>query len=174
MRDEIINCITMKDILDKYGIKVERGMYHCPFHTDKHASAKMYENSFYCFSCGKGGDIFKFVQYFFNLPFKEAMQKINLDFNLGLSSNTKIDYRRIHKVQEERKRKEQQKQKLINKYINFCKLRRVYCKVLNNIRKNININNWETLENEAAFFQDKINKIDLNLECLDKKISSSA
>lgn len=174
MREEILNCITMADILNKYGIRTERGMYHCPFHTDKHASAKMYENSFYCFSCNKTGDVIQFVQYLFNLPFLEAMQKINLDFNLGISSKTKIDYNKINKIQEERRRKEQEKQKLINKYINFCNLRFIYCKLLSNTRKHINISNWETLENEASFFQDKINKIDLSLDYLEEKISSRA
>ena len=53
MKEEILNVITMKDILNKYHIPYEKSMYHCPFHKDKNASAKMYDNSFYCFSCNK-------------------------------------------------------------------------------------------------------------------------
>ena len=53
MKDEILKIISMKDILDKYNIPYTRNMYHCPFHKDKNASAKMYDNSFYCFSCNK-------------------------------------------------------------------------------------------------------------------------
>lgn len=174
MRDEILNCINMKDILDKYEIKLDKNMYHCPFHTDRHASAKFYEKSFYCFSCGKGGDIFKFVQYLFNLTFKEAMQKINLDFNLGLDIHTKIDYKKIKELQKQRQQKELERKSLINKYINFCKLRFIYNKLLNNTQKIINISNWEEVESERVFFQDKIDKIDLKLESIEEKISSRA
>ena len=53
MKDEILNLLTMQDILDKYNIKYTKTMYHCPFHKDNTASAKMYENSFYCFSCNE-------------------------------------------------------------------------------------------------------------------------
>ena len=172
MKDQILNCITMKDILNKYSIKVEKGMYHCPFHTDKHASAKCYENSFYCFSCGKGGDIFKFVQYLFNLTFFEAMQKINIDFNLGLNSTTKIDYKKIKAIQNERKKIEQEKKFLINKYINFCKLRFIYNKILKVAEKSINITNWEEMEFQKTFFQDQIDKIDMKLDFIEQKISS--
>lgn len=53
MKDEILKVISMKDILEKYNIPYKRSMFHCPFHKDKNASAKMYDNSFYCFSCNK-------------------------------------------------------------------------------------------------------------------------
>lgn len=54
MKDEILSILTMKDILDKYNIKTNRGQFHCPFHgQDKNPSAKYYENSFYCFGCNK-------------------------------------------------------------------------------------------------------------------------
>ena len=49
MKDEILSIITMEDILNKYNIPHKRNMFNCPFHTDKNASAKMYDNSFYCF-----------------------------------------------------------------------------------------------------------------------------
>ena len=50
MKDEILERITMQEILDKYGIKNNQRMFDCPFHgEDKHASAKIYKNSYCCF-----------------------------------------------------------------------------------------------------------------------------
>lgn len=54
MKEQILNYLYMKDILDRYGIKHRGSQFCCPFHgTDKHPSAKAYEKSFYCFNCGK-------------------------------------------------------------------------------------------------------------------------
>ena len=49
----ILNNITMGEILDKYNIKTYNNSYRCPFHNDKHPSAKAYTNSYYCFACSK-------------------------------------------------------------------------------------------------------------------------
>lgn len=46
MKDEILNILTMKDILEKYNIQIDRKMFHCPFHKDKNSSAKYYDKSF--------------------------------------------------------------------------------------------------------------------------------
>ena len=99
------------------------------FHNDKTASMKIYEKSFYCFGCNKTGDLIQFVEYLFNISFKEAMQKINIDFNLKLNTNIKIDYNKIKNIQEEKIKKEKQKNIAFqeksdillsyNKYINY-------------------------------------------------------
>ena len=68
----------MRDILDRYGIKTDRtGFAHCCFHNgDRTPSMKVYRGSFYCFGCGAGGDIIKFVQLHDHLSFKEACKFI--------------------------------------------------------------------------------------------------
>ena len=54
MKEQILNYLDMKDILNRYGIKYKGSQFCCPFHgIDKHPSAKAYEKSFYCFNCGK-------------------------------------------------------------------------------------------------------------------------
>lgn len=123
MKDYILNNISMKDVLYKYRIKTNKDMFHCPFHKDKNASAKAYENSFYCFSCHRTGDVIQFVQYLYNLNFKEAMQKINEDFNLGLNSNIKVDYNKINRIKKEREEKEKYKEKLLKEYREKYKIR---------------------------------------------------
>lgn len=173
MKDEILKTITMKDILDKYNIPYKRQMYHCPFHKDKTASAKMYSNSFYCFSCNRTGDIIQFVQYLFNLSFKEAMQKINEDFNLGLDSNTKIDYKKIKQIEKERELKKQKKIKLQQKYNELCKKKSENFKKINKLNRLVSFKNWESLVFDISELQTKCEIIDLKLDEIDKIISSS-
>ena len=48
----------------------------CPFHTEKTPSFSVVPEMgiFKCFGCGKGGDIFSFVQFRENIPFMDAMR----------------------------------------------------------------------------------------------------
>ena len=99
----------MHTIISYYGIKFNREMCSCPFHKDKSPSMKIYDKSFYCFSCNKTGDLIQFVQYLFGLDFVKAMEKINYDFNLNLSKTTnreelkkiQLAYEREKKIKEQ-------------------------------------------------------------------------
>ena len=174
MRDIILSSVSMQQILDKYGIKNNGKMFSCPFHgEDKHPSAKIYKNSYCCFGCHNAGDTIRFVENLFNLSFKEAMQKINLDFNLGLDPNYKIDYDKLNKIKSEQfeRRKIQEKQK--KKYCELCDLKIVYQKVLKYFKsKKITVNNWETLTMIISDFEIKLIQIENNLQILDEKLSS--
>ncbi len=48
----------------------------CPFHTEKSPSFSVSPDMgiFKCFGCGKGGDIFSFIQFRENVPFMESMR----------------------------------------------------------------------------------------------------
>jgi DNA primase len=48
----------------------------CPFHSEKTPSFTVSpeQGLFKCFGCGKGGDVFSFLQYRENIPFVEAMR----------------------------------------------------------------------------------------------------
>lgn len=49
----------------------------CPFHEDRSPSFYIYENnSWYCFSCNKGGDSIDFVKALHNLGFREAVSYV--------------------------------------------------------------------------------------------------
>lgn len=50
----------------------------CPFHAEKSASFTVYPDtqSFYCFGCHKGGDVFTFVQEREGVTFREAMEML--------------------------------------------------------------------------------------------------
>ena len=161
MRDYILELISMKDIIDKYGFYIKHNMICCPFHNDKTASMKIYDKSFYCFGCNKTGDLIQFVEYLFNLNFKEAMQKINLDFNLNLSSNIKIDYDKIKSIQEEKQRKEKQKNIIFQQK---CDILLSYNKYIKYFSKKINKNNWENYTHIIAFLKDKAELLEYELE----------
>ncbi|MDR1473763.1 MAG: DNA primase [Lactobacillales bacterium] len=50
----------------------------CPFHSEKTASFTVVEDKqmYYCFGCGKGGNVFKFFQDLEDIDFLEAVKKV--------------------------------------------------------------------------------------------------
>ena len=50
----------------------------CPIHNDKHPSMTVYpdQQSFHCYSCGKGGDIFSFVMAAENVDFRQTSKRL--------------------------------------------------------------------------------------------------
>ena len=75
---EIKDSISMIDVCHRYGLKIRKGFIHCPFHgKDRTASLKIYpNNTWHCFACGAGGDIFSFVSRMENKPFKEVFEML--------------------------------------------------------------------------------------------------
>ena len=163
MRDEILRVLTMKDILDKYNIKTNRQMFHCPFHKDNNASAKFYDNTFYCFSCNRTGDLIQFVEYLFKLDFKEAMAKINIDFGLNISNNYKVDYKKIKELEYQRQLEKLKKQKEQEKFIKVCKSSDVFKRLIVKLTNEINYQNWEEKTAVISYLQDRLGIIDLYL-----------
>ena len=164
IKDEIKNIITMKDIMSKYGIKHRGDMYNCPFHKDQNASAKFYRNSFYCFSCNRTGDLIQFVQMLYNLTFQEAMQKINLDFGLGLDNHTKIDRNKILEIERKRKEEELAKKRKTENYIRLADQYRELRYEIDRQLKLVNIVNWENKVFEISKLQDKLGLLEEEIE----------
>lgn len=68
----------MPEILNRLNIPTKKDFCNCPFHVgDRTASLKIYPTSFYCFGCGKGGDIITFVEQYYNMTFPEACEWIS-------------------------------------------------------------------------------------------------
>lgn len=76
--EEIKATYSMRDILSRYGISVDRkGFCKCPFHQgDREASLKVYEKDFYCFGCGAKGDVIAFVMKMDDCDFKTAFYSL--------------------------------------------------------------------------------------------------
>ncbi|MHC4539341.1 MAG: CHC2 zinc finger domain-containing protein [Planctomycetota bacterium] len=65
----------------------------CPFHDDHRPSMNVnpVKQIFKCFSCGAGGDVFKFVQMRENLTFPQALERLAERANIKIR---KTEYRR--------------------------------------------------------------------------------
>ena len=101
--DRVKQTVSMADILTRYGMEANRhGYISCPFHTEKTASCRIYEKSFYCFGCGAGGDVIDFVRRMENLDLIHAIQRLG-----GLEDMKFSERRRL--MEQERKQKETQR-----------------------------------------------------------------
>lgn len=88
IKEEIKQRVTITQVVERYtDRRIVRGVCNCPLHTEKTASFSIDESKgfYYCFGCGAGGDIFKFVQVYLGLSFKDAVTQIDKDFVLGIT-----------------------------------------------------------------------------------------
>lgn len=82
--------------LEKYGLLINKqGFALCPFHNEKTASMKVYNDSFHCFGCGRHGNVVNFVRDYYNINFFQAVEKINADFSLSLPIEKGLTVRSI-------------------------------------------------------------------------------
>lgn len=79
--EEIKSRLTIVECIEQY-IKIEKAGKNyralCPFHSEKSASFYIStdRDSYYCFGCGKKGDIFSFVQEYEGIDFKTALKTL--------------------------------------------------------------------------------------------------
>jgi len=78
-RSDIVKVISGYLQLRKAG--ADRMVGLCPFHTEKTGSLSVSPSKqlFYCFGCGEGGDVFRFVQKLESLTFSEAVEKLTAE-----------------------------------------------------------------------------------------------
>lgn len=79
--EEVRQKINIVDIIEPYVQlkKSGRNLFGlCPFHEEKTPSFSVSEGKqiFHCFSCGRGGNVFKFLMEIENLSFPEAVEKV--------------------------------------------------------------------------------------------------
>lgn len=62
--DEILSSSSIVNILEYYGLKVNKNKCTCPFHNDKHPSMMVNTNKGIakCFACSSGGNAISFIQ----------------------------------------------------------------------------------------------------------------
>ena len=98
--DEILSSSNIVNILEYYGLKVNRNKCTCPFHNDTHPSMMVNTSKGIakCFACGSGGNTISFIQKYETevnhnaISTVEAMQKaIDIQhLNIVLSQNNNI------------------------------------------------------------------------------------
>lgn len=106
--------LTMRDVLEHYGYTAKRRM-PCPLHNGKDNNFEVKQHSFMCYSQCGGGDVITFVQKLFNLPFQDALRKIDIDFGLNLyGDKTFEELRKSHyqtkRLQAKREREKAEKE----------------------------------------------------------------
>src|SRR3990167_11303436 len=79
--EEIKSKIEIVDFIQKYIPLKKAGINYaglCPFHNEKHPSFMVNpeRQSFKCFGCDEGGDVFNFVMKIEGLEFKEALKML--------------------------------------------------------------------------------------------------
>lgn len=87
--EDVKRMVGMKRAAEYYGYPADRqGRCLCPFHNDKKPSMKIYphDRGYYCFSCGNGGDVVKFVGGLYGLKNEEACLRIIHDFSLPIKT----------------------------------------------------------------------------------------
>ncbi|TLQ04917.1 DNA primase [Pediococcus stilesii] len=90
--DVIDNVRTSVDIVDVVGRYVQlknagKNLFGiCPFHDEKTPSFSVSESKqiFHCFSCGRGGNVFKFLMDLENISFPEAVRRVAEFGNISL------------------------------------------------------------------------------------------
>lgn len=88
--NQIKERLTIEEVVSSYIPLVKVGntlKAKCPFHNEKTPSffVSNERNSYYCFGCGKGGDIFNFIEEFEGLDFKGALKLLAEKANVSLS-----------------------------------------------------------------------------------------
>lgn len=102
--EELKENVNLVDYIEKCGIELHfsGGEYKglCPFHQEKTPSFSVNPNKniWYCFGCGKGTDIFDFVQGMYKLSFKDAVKKVCEDCGAELKETPSI----IHQLRKYR------------------------------------------------------------------------
>ncbi|MDE7325817.1 MAG: DNA primase [Lachnospiraceae bacterium] len=79
--EEIRSKNDIVDVIGSYLHLTKKGSSHmacCPFHNEKTPSFSVSSSKqmFYCFGCGKGGNVFTFLMEYENLTFLEALQML--------------------------------------------------------------------------------------------------
>ncbi|HJB19843.1 MAG TPA: hypothetical protein H9782_11410 [Candidatus Bariatricus faecipullorum] len=106
---EVKSRLSMEKVAEFYGYQVKRGgVCLCPFHNDIHPSMKIYpdDRGFYCWVCGKGGDVIRFTALLFGLTDREACRKLAEDFSIPVTHEGET-YRERRERQKRQERHEQ-------------------------------------------------------------------
>ena len=81
-RDAIKKAVDLIALAGEYGLHLERAGSNfkalCPFHDDHNPSLNLYpdKQTYKCWACNAGGDVFDFVQAYERVEFPEALRML--------------------------------------------------------------------------------------------------
>lgn len=85
--DSIFSAASITDVISDFVSLKRRGINYigcCPFHNEKTPSfvVSPVKNIYHCFGCGKGGNVFQFIQEHETVPFPEAVKIVGKKYNI--------------------------------------------------------------------------------------------
>lgn len=116
---------------------------------------------FKCFSCGAGGSVIDLTEKLFNLSAIEAVQKLNIDFSLGLDlkSDYAVDPEEIRRNEENRNLIKGFEKWVDDTYSNYASLARLYVENMKKHRPAIGDEEFHPKYVEAAHRLPAVNYI---------------
>ena len=97
--EEIKSRCNIVDVIGSV-VTLKRGgssyMACCPFHNEKTPSFSVSESKqfYHCFGCGESGDVFSFVQKYYNITFTEAVEKLAAQYGVVIERETSVSSRK--------------------------------------------------------------------------------
>ncbi len=78
---EVKSRLDIAEVIGDYVVLRKSGQTYwgkCPFHNEKTPSFSVSpeRQTFHCFGCGKGGDVYTFIMEIENLDFREALERL--------------------------------------------------------------------------------------------------
>lgn len=163
-KDKIKDQLNIVDIISNY-IRLERSgnqyKARCPFHNEKTPSfyVSPQRNSYHCFGCNKGGDIFSFLQEIEHIEFYEALKTLAKQAGITIGEYNKEQNDNLYEIMEsscEFYQKSLQTSPTSKKYLHD---RGLLDETINEYRIGFANNNWQDLFNhliKAGFNKDNI------------------
>lgn len=119
--------VSALEAAEHYGFTPSRAGYICcPFHQERTASLKLYggDGGWHCFGCGAGGSVIDFVMRLFDLDFRQAVVRLDMDFSLGLTAGRRPPPQQRSQALEARRRDRQKRDALLEEIGELTKLHR--------------------------------------------------
>ena len=81
--------VPVRAAAERYGLEVnDSSMARCPFHNDRTPSMKLYADHFYCFGCGKYGDVVDLTSELLCVPSYDAACALAEEFGVDAARPT--------------------------------------------------------------------------------------
>lgn len=113
--DIIKERVTCREMLESFGVSVDRkGFAVCPFHNEKTASLKVYDDpkrGWCCHACHAGGDVINLAKLWYGVNVRQAIERINIDFGLCLSIGEKLSAEQREVMQKEADRRNSERKR---------------------------------------------------------------
>lgn len=119
--EKILEQVSIKEVLERYWGQADRtGRYKCVFHNGKDNNMVALDGNCYCFVCNERGNAINVVRTIFNCSAKQAMQKIDEDFGLGLDKPLTPQEKKKYAEQQRKKERERKRQEELEKFESVC------------------------------------------------------